>query len=134
MIPANGTYYVHFENHKGQFTCAASVTAWDDDGSPMIAGKWGLVRAADAGLGAVRAIKHSTEAVVGAVPGGGWLIDCTDEDGAKWTSPILAWTVHADGSATALTSDADGLTGDAAAGLADYRIYHPDHPGPQPEG
>lgn len=41
---------------------------------------------------------------------------------------VGAWTVHADGSAVALTSDRDGVTGDATEGLKSYRIYHPEAP------
>lgn len=125
MIPANGTYYVHFQDSEGQFTSAKPVVAWDDDGRPLIAGRYGLELAADAGLGAIRGIRQASEAVVGAVPGGGWLIDCTDDEGVSWTLPILAWTIHADGAATPLTTDADGVTSDATEGLASYRIHHP---------
>jgi hypothetical protein len=126
MIPANGTYYVHFNNPAGQFTRAMPVIAWDDDGSPLIAGKFGLISAADSGLGAVRGIKHDTEAAVGAVPGGGGVIDCVDDEGTTWTTPILAWVIHGNGTATPITSDVDGVTGDATDGLEKYRIRHPD--------
>ena len=124
MIPANGTYHVHFQNAEGKLTSAKPVAAWDDDGRPLIIGRYGLELASDAGLGTIRGIRQ-TDVVVGAVPGGGWLIDCTDGDGISWTLPILAWTIYADGTTTPLTTDADGVTGDATAGLASYRIHHP---------
>jgi hypothetical protein len=125
MIPADGTHYVHFRLPDGNPGLPSPVVAWDEDGSPLVVGKWGLVRASDAGRGAVARIKRDNEPVVGAVPGGGWLIDCTDDEGNTWTTPILAWTVHADATTTPLTSDSDGLTGDATEGLSSYRIYHP---------
>jgi hypothetical protein len=124
MIPADGSYHVHFLTTDGKPSISKPVVAWGDDGAPLVAGKKGLINAHD--YGRVGQVGQTTAGVVGAVPGGGWLIDCTDDEGNTWTVPILAWTIHADGSATALTTDADGLTGDATEGLEKYRIYHPD--------
>ncbi|MER5918018.1 hypothetical protein ABT124_49150 [Streptomyces sp. NPDC001982] len=63
-------------------------------------------------------IRGDQAATVGAIPGGGWLIDCADDQGNTWTTPILTWTVHADGTATPITTDRDGVTGDATEGLS----------------
>ncbi|MFF4846234.1 hypothetical protein ACFY2G_40595 [Streptomyces collinus] len=71
-------------------------------------------------------LRNDNSMIVGAVPGGGWLIDCADAEGNTWTTPILAWTVHADGTARPITTDRDGVTGDATEGLAEFRIHHPD--------
>ena len=123
MIPADGSYYVHYENNpRGPIT--KPVIAWDDEGRPLVAGKYGLVPAHE--LGSVKHIRQDDAPVVAAVPGGGWLIDCKDDDGNTWTTPILAWTIRADGNAVPLTADSDGVTDDATKGLAECRIYHPD--------
>src|ERR1044072_4854978 len=142
MGPVDGPHSVRFPLPDGNPGLPSPVVAWDEDGSPLVVGKWGLVRASDAGRGAGARLKRGNEPVAGAVagggrttrengpwgwagPGGGWLIDCTDDEGNTWTPPILAWTVHADATTTPLTSDSDGLTGDATEGLSSYRIYHP---------
>jgi hypothetical protein len=124
MIPANGSHYVQFEKNGKGYSPSLPVIAWDDDGFPLVINRGMLRRAYD--LGSVARIQQDHVPVVGAVPGGGWLIDCTDDEGNSWTTPILAWTVHADGTATPLTSDSDGVTSDATEGLASHRIYHPD--------
>jgi hypothetical protein len=124
MIPANGAQYVNYTADQGLPGPIRQVLAWDNDGHPMVLGSHGLVRAADLGL--IERVRQDQAAVVGAVPGGGWLIKYKDDEGAKHVVPILAWTVHADGSATPLATGQDGLTNDATSGLDDYRIYHPD--------
>lgn len=123
MIPADGSHYVHYQ-HSAQGLPVRPVIAWDDDGNPLVTGKRGLVPAYE--MGTIKYIRRDSSPAVGAVPGGGWLIECKDDEGNTWTTPILAWTVHADGSAQPLTSDRDGITGDATEGLESYRIYHPD--------
>ncbi|MBE4790262.1 hypothetical protein [Streptomyces caniscabiei] len=123
MIASDGSYHVSFLGSDGKPFLSKPVVAWDDDGNALVAGKLGLVRADR--FGTVHRIVQHDAAVVSAVPGGGWMIDCTGDDGDTWTDVIVAWTIHSDGSATALTCSADGLTGDATEGLAEYRIYHP---------
>lgn len=124
MIPADGSHHVHYEKDGGTPPLSRPVVAWDDEGTPFVLGKTGLVPAWK--VGTVRRVARDASPAVGAVPGGGWMIDCEGDDGVGWTLPILAWTIHADGSATPLTTDADGLTSDATEGLTSYRIYHPD--------
>jgi hypothetical protein len=131
MIPANGAQHVHYTTDQGLPGPIRQVLAWDSDGHPMVLGSHGLERAAD--LGPVERVRQDAAAVVGAVSGGGWVIEYQDVEGAKWVTPILAWTVHADGSATPITSDEDGLTDDATSGLASYRVYHPDESCTRPE-
>lgn len=124
MIPANGAQYVNYTTDQGLPGPIRQVLAWDNDGHPMVLGSHGLERAAD--LGPIQRVRQDTAAVVGAVPGGGWFIEYQDGEGAKQVTPILAWTVHADGSANPLTADQDGLTDDATSGLTSYRVYHPE--------
>lgn len=124
MIPASGTHYVHFKKGSSGYAPIHPVAAWDDDGAPLVVSRGRLRPAYE--LGEVERVVQDFSPVVGAVPGGGWLIDCVDSDGNTWTSPILAWTIHADGSAIPITSDSDGLTSDATEGLESYRVYHPE--------
>lgn len=123
MIPADGSHYVHYDPSSNGRR-ARRVVAWDDNGTPLVAGRHGLVPAHD--LGTVKGIREGDAPVVGAVPGGGWMIECKDDEGNTWTSPILAWSIHADSSATPITSDSDGVATDATEGLAEYRVYHAD--------
>jgi hypothetical protein len=123
VIAADGSYYVRFLTAEGKPGVSKPVVAWGTDGTPLVAGKKGLVAASE--YGRVERVFQDDAGVVGAVPGGGWMIHCKDDEGTAWTVPILAWTIHTDGSATALTCDADGVTSDATEGLSSYRIYHP---------
>lgn len=131
MIPADGSHYVQYEPSNTGLP-RRPVIAWSDEGTPLVAGRTGLVPAWD--LGSVKRIVRDVPPAVGAVPGGGWLIDCKDDEGNEWTLPILAWTIHADGSAIPLTADSDGVTSDATAGVDSCRIYHPDEKWPSSQG
>ncbi|MER7195912.1 hypothetical protein [Streptomyces flaveolus] len=53
--------------------------------------------------------------VVAAIPGGGWRVYWKDEgpEGTPLTEQVLAWLITAQGRATALTVDAQGLVEDA---------------------
>ncbi|MGK3945108.1 hypothetical protein ABK046_42825 [Streptomyces caeruleatus] len=121
MIPADGSQYVYYEKSNNTLP-RRKVIAWGDNGEPLVVGRRGLVPAWE--LGSIDRLASEDAPVVGAVSGGGWLIDCKDDEGNEWTLPILAWTIHANGSTTPLTTDRDGVTGDATEGLDSYRIYH----------
>lgn len=124
MIPADRSHYAVYENTEGERTAARQIVAWDDDGHPLVVGALGLTRAEECGN--FRRIRHDTAPIVAAIPGDGWLIECTDDEGNTWTDRILAWTVHADGVASPIGTDSEGVTDDATHGLAKYRIFHPD--------
>jgi hypothetical protein len=121
MIPADGSHYAHYEKSS---TLPRKIVAWGDNGEPLVVGRRGLVPAWE--IGELARLGSEQAPAVGAVPGGGWMIECKDDDGGSWTLPILAWTIHSDGTASPLTTDADGVSSDATEGLASYRIYHPD--------
>jgi len=123
MIPADGSHYVYYEKSSNALP-RRKIIAWGDEGEPLVVGRRGLVPAWD--LGGISRLVTEEAPAVGAVPGGGWMIDCKDDEGGSWTLPILAWTIHANGTASPLTTDADGVATDATEGLASYRIYHPD--------
>jgi hypothetical protein len=122
MIPADGSHYVYYEPSSTALP-RRKVIAWGDDGEPLVVGRRGLVPAWD--LGAIKRLGDDEAPAVGAVPGGGWMIDCKDAEGGSWTLPILAWTIHSNGAAVPLTTDSDGVATDATEGLDSYRIYHP---------
>lgn len=134
MIPAMRAFSAVYRTKNNRFV-HRPVIAWDDNGVPLVAGKRRLVEASDLGIqdniGLFTGIVEAQEVVVAAVPGGGWLIDCTGEDGDTWTEPIVSWVVRADGTATPITTDDHGLTDEATSGLASYRIYHPGVPAPR---
>jgi hypothetical protein len=131
LIPADRSHYAIYENTKGRQTARRPVIAWDDDGHPLVVGPQGLRRAED--LGRFVRLFENAAPVLSAIPGGGWLIECTDDEGVTWTDPIMAWTIHADGTAIPIGVDSDGVTDDATQGLASYRIYHPSSTTPVPK-
>ncbi|MFJ6792035.1 hypothetical protein [Streptomyces angustmyceticus] len=123
MIPSTRSHYAKYETAEGRPSATRPVIAWDNDGHPMVVGSLGLVRAEECG-NFVHVDEYEAP-IVAAIPGDGWLVDCKDTEGNTWTDRILAWTVHADGTATPLTTDTEGVTGDATKGVGEYRLYHP---------
>lgn len=128
MIPADRTASAIFRDAQGQASYDKTIVAWDTDGHPLIAGEQGLIRAEDHG-DFHSVLEDTAGLIVGAVPGGGWLITTTEEDGSEYTDAIVAWAVYADGTAMPIGTDNNGLTDDATKALgkghAAYRIHHP---------
>lgn len=124
MIPAkDGHVAIYNKGTTAVYT--RPIVAWSDDGEPLVVGPQGLITAWSlAGYDSV--LEGQPRSIVTAVPGGGWLIDCVDQDGGTWTDVIVAWAVYSDGSMAPLGTDQHGVTSDATESLADYRIYHPD--------
>jgi hypothetical protein len=127
MIPTTGMEIVLIDP-RGDGEPRLPVKAWADDGHPMVIGKQGLVRADS--LGKVLEVDDGGDGychIVGAVPGGGWAVrDCTAA-GPMPSVPVIAWTVRADGTATAVAPDGEGgLRHYQMYGTSRYTIYHPD--------
>lgn len=131
MIPANGEYFAAYVRQDGKQAPALEVIAWHDNGDAMVVGKTGLVPAQSLdGFERVYRSEHNSR-VVAAVPGGGWRVDWKSEgDDGLATSPVLFWTVQADGTATPVDVDIYGETGSALAADKCY-VYHPDHDDPE---
>nr|WSX25554.1 hypothetical protein OG690_38370 [Streptomyces tubercidicus] len=91
-----------------------------------------LVEVADEeGGGRYRLPSVDKNPVVGAVPGGGWVIKCMAPSGDTWTDQVIVWNVQADGTLTpAALEDSSGFwyypTLDT--NLAMVKLCHPDHP------
>ncbi|MFD3424095.1 hypothetical protein [Streptomyces decoyicus] len=122
MIPSKDGYFALYTNSDGRSVRSRPVIAWDDAGDALVVGSHGLKTAGSiAGFSGVT--RHAVP-LVAAVPGGGWFVDCTDEDGNSWTDRVVAWGIQADGTARPITTDPDGNTGDPTESVAKYRIYH----------
>lgn len=101
------------------------VVAWTDDGDALIVGRTDLVRARTRDNFHSLTESHQA-ATVGVIPGGGWLVEFTDDDGSTWIEPILAWTVEADGSVKPQAVEVDGSVYSLASLGGKWRIFHPD--------
>lgn len=130
MIPADGEHFAQYTREDGQHGTSQKVIAWANNGDAMVLGEAGLVPAQN--LPGFQRIYRGVNAspIVGAIPGGGWLVDSLMDDGEWVTAPVLAWAVHADGTASPIDTDYAGETGDARAAERCY-IYHPDHDDPE---
>lgn len=131
MIPATRPYEARFKHEttgpdgktRTHYT-EKPVIAWDKQGQPLVADKRGVLVAAT-GWTNFAGVHEAEPPVIAAIPGGGWVAEFTDEEGAaRW--PIVAWTVRADGSCTPLTVDRDGMCDDPTDATNFGRIYHPD--------
>jgi hypothetical protein len=59
------------------------------------------------------------------IPGGGWMVEHTDDDGTRWGEPILAWALNVGGAITPLVTDSVGWVDTLAQDRQRSRIYHP---------
>lgn len=131
LIPADGSYRADYTDREGNFVGSKNIVAWDEDGRPLVVDNHGLSLAASTRY-RFSGISRQPSPVVAAVPGGGWMIETTNEDGLTSTDPIVAWSIHADGTASPIGVDADGVSGDPTDGPGQYRIFHPDSTFPAP--
>ncbi|MFD6035738.1 hypothetical protein ACFWHF_14525 [Streptomyces griseoincarnatus] len=69
---------------------------------------------------------NHTDTYVAFIPGGGWLIERTNDDGSIYTEPIIGWALTADGTAHALEGDGHGGADRTDQIGRDLRLYHPD--------
>lgn len=123
MIPSKDGYFALY-NDNGRAVRSRPIIAWDDEGEALVAGSHGMKTAGS--IEGFSGITRHGVPIVAAVSGGGWLVDCTDEDGNSWTDKVVAWGIQADGTARPITTDPDGVTGDPTESVAKYRIYHPE--------
>jgi hypothetical protein len=104
------------------------VLAFDDEGRAMVLGDRGLVYA-DGYYG--RELDHisdyhSDPTLAGLIPAGGWRIEHTGQDGAKWSQPLVGWGLRVDGTVVPLDTDDGGNVDSLAEVGGTWRVYHPD--------
>lgn len=109
MIPATG--YVARKKVTARdgvtYITSEPVVAWSDDGDALVVDHGsGCLRPANQSKG-FAGLNSDEGSVVAVLPGGGWLMHFTDEDGS-WTEPVVGWTVTANGVVEALSTDLAG--------------------------
>lgn len=129
MISARQGYTVTFmtkPTEKKRGWSEEPVAAWDDDGIPLVSLGHGLKRATDVySLSGVEVIDWSVECDGGIhiLPGGGWMITVTEDDGTPYSFPVVAWQISSDGYGHALTTDGEGLISEQNSSKAQF--WHP---------
>jgi hypothetical protein len=127
VIPARSGIRAQFK-----YEDAAGKTLWDhkrvvafnDDGEPLVVGKHGLHRADDF-TGYVEVDDADNWIPLGVVPGGGWFVVTTQDDGTEHKQPVIAWVVNEAGYADAVVSGGD--CGEPIAGHSgSHMVCHPD--------
>lgn len=117
MIPAQHPYQAHYkqeERGRTLFTCKP-VIAWDDEGQALVVDeRTGRLVPANNGR-AFTGLSEGGHPVVAAIPGGGWRARYTNSDGTSLEDPLVAWTVHSNGTLTPIDTDHSGLCDDATA-------------------
>lgn len=132
MIPATEAYTAVFrhENTKtpeGRPTYSEQpVIAWDDEGNALVVDeKTGRLRAANSWAN-FDGVHPGQAPVVAAIPGGGWLVEYSADDGTPVASPLPAWLVRRDGSFDPIDVDRDGVSGDPTETANFLRVHHPE--------
>lgn len=134
MIPATSPYRAAFKlNNTGDtYYEYMPVIAWDDEGNPLVVcddGKSQRLLPART-YNNFAHVEPDEQRTVALIPGGGWRVERTEDDGTVWSQPLVAWALQAGGLVVPLDADGDGFVGEAEA-LS--RIYHPDAmEGPDP--
>lgn len=128
MIPANRGWVAVFENDDRP-NHTKPVVAWDDNGAALILDeKLGALRPARDFTNFLRVVEDDDTPTVAAVPGGGWMIEYTDdsEPGGTFRAPVVAWAVDAKGWATPLGADQGGGYAEPVGGANFHRLIAPD--------
>lgn len=136
MIPAQpGRYFLRYEGTKPDgktyYFENEEVVAWNENGEPLVLDERpdhrhhlstgsresnyvGVAETAEGGR------------TVQLIPGNGWQVEHTEEDGTRWGEPILAWALDVSGWVSPLTTDSDGVVYNLHHSPRKYRLYHPD--------
>ncbi|MGW0805252.1 hypothetical protein [Nonomuraea sp. NPDC002799] len=107
MIKAEPGFVATFKSTDGTLR-TMDVVAWDDEGRALVLdGRRGeLVDARS--YGDLRDVTHKRDPYISAVPGQGWLIEVTEQDGKTWTHPVIAFAIDLDGYGTVVAGAGDG--------------------------
>lgn len=130
MIPAGDDYAAVFErdltDHHGDSYRERQerpIVAWADDGGPLVVGMLGLVQATqEPGF---TKITRKASPIVAVVPGGGWMVERTDDRDMTWTGPVVAWAVTANGGVRPLWPDLDAQPVGVSPVTRTYQVWHP---------
>lgn len=97
MIPARASYVATY--HEWGKRYEFPVEAWDDDGLPLVfdAKESRLVRAADLDKSFDGVVEVPDQVRADVIPGGGWRVGRTLDDGTEDVLPVVAWVVALSG-------------------------------------
>ncbi|MGW0779049.1 hypothetical protein ACWD01_36920 [Streptomyces sp. NPDC002835] len=115
MIPAQHPYEAHYKQEEDGRTGFRSkpVIAWDDEGQALVVDeRTGQLVPANNGR-TFTGLSEGGHPVVAAIPGGGWSARYKHPDGTSTLDPLVAWTVHSNGTLTPVDTDTTGLCDDA---------------------
>ncbi|MFG1839109.1 hypothetical protein ACGFH8_11820 [Micromonospora sp. NPDC049175] len=131
MIRTKGNYRAAYKDTSGPrpFWTHRKVEAWDDSGMALVVNeKQGRLARADEWTN-FAGVTVDDDSVVAAVPGGGWLVEWTADDGTTHTEPLLAWAVNSSGWATPIDGSTDGLAMPLEDDTRGWRLIPPTAPG-----
>jgi len=90
MIPAPAGIHANYKLDNGRWT-HSRVVAFDDDGDPYIVWRNGLVNAKSRpGFGGLEDFDDEYSSLI---PGAGWSVVWTYDDGSTETQPVIGWAV-----------------------------------------
>jgi hypothetical protein len=110
MIPARNAYRAVFasatrpDDYQAVF---APVEAWSDGGKAMVLNPQGDGLAPVSRFPNFKRVVPDEAPVVGVLPGDGWKVRYTEEDGEAWHVSVMAWTMHTDGTMRPVTASGD---------------------------
>lgn len=108
------------------------VIAWSDSGDALVldfaAGELKAART----LPGFTTVEPADEPLVAVVPGGGWMMRLTWDDGTTSVVPVLAWGIDRHGLGEAIAVDADGVVEPVRVSASASAYFHPDQSEDQP--
>jgi hypothetical protein len=108
MIKAEPGFTAVFKVADGS-TRTVEVVAWDDEGNALVLdSKRGQLVPARSYSSAFQGVTHTRDPYITAVPGQGWTIEVTEEDGKVWMHPVIAFAIDMDGYGIVITGAGDG--------------------------
>lgn len=120
MIPANHSYEAVYEGKLPK-----PVVAWDKNGNALVIDPRHNELTDAANLPGFLALEKK-ERTVAALPPGAWVAQFKDDDdGSVWSTPLIGWAVHDDGTATPLIATADGLADNPDGDANFVGVHHP---------
>jgi hypothetical protein len=105
------------------------VVAFDDDWQPLIISDDHLLEPASR-YGNYDGItdQHDPDGdpLTALLPAGGWRLEYTDDDGTKWSEPLVGWGLKQTGEVVALVTDDEGQVDHLDYLGGKRRVIHPD--------
>lgn len=134
MIPATGHEALYTSTMRRSVSLVPRpVVGWNEDGEALVVEDSRLAVARE--IPGFQYISEVPPAGDQILPGGGWFMEAVQEDGATWSTPVIAFRLrpsqpgveYIPGQAQPIVANPEGETGiPGQFMLASWRLFHPE--------